>query len=36
MTHLFPTFLTEATEYDQAERYWARLFAEIPEVDRRG
>lgn len=35
MTHLFPNFLADDSEYSQAEAFWARLWAEIPEADRR-
>jgi hypothetical protein len=35
MTHLFPNFLADEAEYSQAEGFWARLWAEIAEEDRR-
>ena len=35
MTHHFPNFLTNEAEYLQAEAFWASVWADIPELDRR-
>lgn len=34
MTHLFPNFLTDEAVYLEAEEFWSRLWAEMPEDKR--